>query len=429
MKKARAIVALAAEHDLELFSADIVAAFLEGKIDKETYVELPEGFHKPGDKNTVGRLNKALYGCRQAPRQFWLTITEHLLKIGFKQTRSDPCLFHRIDNNRPTIVGVYVDDIEVAATMKAKDKLLQQLRKRFDDVKDLGHLRHILGIKVISNADEGTYHLSQPAIVDRLVKQANLEDAMPRPTPLQPGLQLTKAMCPSTPAERLAMRERPFRSILGALLYLALGTRPDISYAVSTLSRYAADPGERHWNALKHLLRYLKGTSNYGIRFGKTGSVIFESFSDADWATNEDDRKSITGWFIRMAGGPLCWQSQKQKCVATSTMEAELIALAAASSEVLWWRQMLSEIGCKQKQPSLIHEDNQSCIAFLNNTGPPRKAKHIDLRLHFVRDEIAKGKIKLRYIASKDNVADIFTKPLGTKMFRALRTQLSVTQP
>ncbi len=428
MKTARALVALAVEHRLQLFSADIVAAFLEGPIDKEVYVELPKGFLKPGDQR-VGRLQKALYGCRQAPRAFWLELSKYLLKIGFHQTKSDPCLFRRVEaDGKPTLVGVYVDDCEIAATVSAKNRLIKQLRERFDAVKDLGALNEILGIKVIRGSD-GSVHLSQPGFIVRLLQLAKLQDATTRPIPMQPGLNLTKSMAPTTDEERLAMRDLPYRSILGSLLYLALGTRPDIAFAVSFLARFSADPGLAHWKALKNLLRYLKGSALHGIRYSRKGSTNFDSFADADWAGSLDDRKSVTGWLIRLGGAPICWQSQKQSCVALSTMEAELIALAACSSEALWWRSLLSEIGFSQIGPSVIHDDNQSCIAFAHNYGPLKRARHIDLRYHFIRDEIAKGKLKLRYVPSAHNLADILTKPLGTAVFRRLRTELGIVAP
>jgi hypothetical protein len=422
MKSARVLICLALEHNLKVYQADISTAYLNGQIDKEIYVVPPEGYRKTQDRR-MGRLIKALYGTKQGGRQWWLEITTFLItKLGFTATKADPCVFYKKDHQeQPTYIGVYVDDFEIVSTPSAKEEIIQTLQQKYE-VKDL-----ILGIKVKPNYKNQTAHLSQPALTEQIIHKACLTNATARPAPIQPGIKMSITDASDmSPEEQERMRKVPYRSIIGMLLYLAMGTRPDIAFAVSYFSRFSAQPSLLHWRGLKQVVRYLIGTKSYGIRYSKSGQTTFESFSDADWASDSSDRKSITGWIIRMRNGALCWSSTKQKCVALSTMEAELIALAAASSEVLWWRQLLAELGVKQAKPTVIHEDNQSCIAYAKNSGSAHRAKHIDLRYHFVRDEITNGKLKLRYIQSRANPADIFTKPLPPAIFLELRTLLGI---
>ena len=227
------------------------------------------------------------------------------------------------------------------------------------------------------------------------------------------------------------MAKIPYREAVGALLYAAVGTRPDISYAVQALSQHCANPTPQHWEALKRVLKYLKGTADWGIRYQANDAEPDElrviGYSDADWAGDVNDRVSTSGYVFTLAGAPVCWASHKQHSVALSTMEAEYMAGSDAASKAIWCRTLLGELGFPQKSPALLYMDNQSALALARNTGSQGRAKHIDIRYHFIRDRITKGELEVAHCPGETNPADIFTKPLGFPKFEQLRAQLGMS--
>lgn len=226
-------------------------------------------------------------------------------------------------------------------------------------------------------------------------------------------------MSPTTKDEKDEMAKVPFKQIVGALIYLASQTRPDIAVALSEVCRFMANPGRQHWIAVKRILRYIKGTLEYGIAFsGKFDQVI--GYADSDWGNNIDCRRSRTG-FLFFANGPVSWESRLQTTVALSTVEAEYLALAAATKNALWLRTMLSELGFMPKQPTTIWQDNQGCIALAKDPVNHRRTKHIDIRHHFVKDAVARGDIKLKWCSTSEMLADVLTKALPVTTFKKLR--------
>ena len=205
-----------------------------------------------------------------------------------------------------------------------------------------------------------------------------MKDSNPVSTPVDVGLKLTNAT-----EEEDSVDQPLYQSAIGSLMYLSVSTRPDISYAVSSLARFSSKPTRQHWIALKRLLRYLKGTTKYGILFSKEGSSECIGFSDADWAGDVNDRKSTSGYVFLLSGGAVSWSSKKQKCVALSTAEAEYIALSSASQESIWLRQLMTELGNRPETATFIFEDNKSAIAMTNNPTFHGRAKHIDIKFLF----------------------------------------------
>jgi hypothetical protein len=386
-------------------------------------VELPDSF--PGNSR-YAQLLKGLYGTKQAGRLWWEKLTKFLLEVGFNQSKSDQCLFYKInDLGEPMVIGVYLDDMVVAATPDAKQRFVDQLREHFL-VKDLGSAKHLLGMKVHQDRPHNSIHISQPQLIDKLIEMVKLTDASTRDIPMIPNVDLGDPKETRDKQELVTMALVPYRSAIGMLLYIALGTRPDIAFAVAKLSQYCANPGVKHWQAVKFLARYLKGTRTHGILYAKSGSMAIDAHTDADHASDNSDRKSISGNTVMIGKAPISWRTCKQKCVALSTMEAELIALSLTVTEVLFWRNLLQEIGIDQPNPTTIFADNQSSIAYAKNRGSLGRAKHISLRAHFVKDELSKGKIQITYVKTSDNVADIFTKALPRLPFERHRNRLSV---
>lgn len=248
----------------------------------------------------------------------------------------------------------------------------------------------------------------------------------------------------------------PYRELIGCLLWISMGTRPDVSYAVNQCARYSADPKPEHWTACLRVLRYLKGTSDYGLHYHQHHShylgqaqqsrpkmsdlkqpfsyassyypgdakVHLFGYSDADYANDVDNRRSVTGYVFVFAGAPLSWNSMTQHSVALSTMESEYFAVCKATQEAIYLRMLFEESGIKVDTPLVIKEDNQACISFTKNPGEHSRTKHIDVRSCFVRQWVEHGELVLEPIDTKDQLADVFTKALDTSQFQFLRDHL-----
>lgn len=241
------------------------------------------------------------------------------------------------------------------------------------------------------------------------------------------GTKLTKSMCPTTPDAISEMKDTPYREAVGVLLYISLSTRPDISNAVTTVSRFNNNPGPQHWKAIKRILRYLQGTKSLGITFTRPDPLeapIIIGFADADYAGDSDTRRSTTGYVFKLANGPVSWTSKLQQSVALSTSEAEYMSAGAATQEALWLRSLLSELGYHQRDPTVLLEDNQGCIAMSLNSGNHKRTKHIDVRHHFIRDQVHANNIILKYLPTDKMTADILTKPLQPCKFKCLRSAI-----
>jgi len=226
--------------------------------------------------------------------------------------------------------------------------------------------------------------------------------------------------CPQSEEDKEAMRKVPYASLIGALNYLAVSTRPDIANAVSRCSRYLANPGQTHWTAAKRILRYLKGTPDVGITYtrGMKGGLV--GYADADHGGCLDTRRSTTGYIIYYGGGPILWKSKRQTVTSLSTMESEYVAASAATRELVGLRNLLHELGHPEDSPTTLYEDNQSCIAHVKNPLRHARVKHLDIKLHFLRDAAESGSIVMTYIPTDKQRADFLTKPLSEGAFANL---------
>ena len=237
-----------------------------------------------------------------------------------------------------------------------------------------------------------------------------MHDSKPVSSPVNPDIKLV-----AYENSDVVCNQHMYQAVVGSLLYLSTKTRPDIAYAVSSVARYCANPTKNHWIAVKRILRYLKGTCNYGLLYRKDTPAELTGYSDADWAGDVGDRKSISGYIYFLGGAAISWKSSKQSCVALSTTEAEYIASSSASQEAIWLQQLMSDLLNKRVQETTIFEDNQSTICLAKNQQVHRRTKHVDIKYHLIRDLVEAERIKLTYCASKDMVADILTKGLPIK--------------
>ena len=244
--------------------------------------------------------------------------------------------------------------------------------------------------------------------------------------PADPHTCLTKDMSPSSQEQKEKMIAIPYREAVGALLYAAITFQPDIAYALNQTASFVEIPGPAHWNAVKQILAYLKGTVNFGIVF--TGSVEkLNAFSDADFGRCIDSRKSISGSFLRL-NGPVTWGSKRKSCVATSTTQAEYIAAFETTKDAVWMRNLLNEIGVKQTEPTPLFCDNQSTIKLTSNPEFHKRTKHFDIKYHYIREQQEARLIETTYLDTNRQLADLFTKPLRTPRFEELRASIGMKE-
>ena len=213
------------------------------------------------------------------------------------------------------------------------------------------------------------------------------------------------------------MKNVPYASVVGSLMYAMLCTRPDICYAVGLVSRYQSNPGEAHWKAVKRILRYLKGTMDYSLCYqGK--DLLLRGYTNADWAGDVDERKSTSGFIFLLGNSAISWSSKKQTCVALSTMESEFIAFSSTVQEGVWLKRFLDHLKVtSSKEPVTIMSDSQSSIAYTKDPKFHSKTKHIDIKYHYVKDMVARGEVNLKYISTHDMIADPLTKVVTSDMF------------
>lgn len=330
---------------------------------------------------------------------------------------NDAALYVKKTSKEIMVVSLYVDDIIVTGSkIKEIEQFKEEMKNEFE-MTDLGELSYFLGMEVTQN-EEGIF-LSQENYAKKLLKKFGMQDCKSLSTPLTPHGKKKEVL-----KENLEDVTK-YRSMIGGLLYLC-ASRPDIMYASSYLSRYMAAPTMQHYQEAKRVLRYVKGTLNYGIQFKRVEEPELVGFSDSDWGGSVEDKKSTSGYVFTIGSGACCWNSSKQKTVAQSTAEAEYIAICSAANQVIWLQRLVNEIGFKTEKGTRILCDNKSAIAIGKNPVQHRRTKHIDIKYHFVREAEQEGKIKLEHCPGEFQVADILTKPLNTLRFESLREELGV---
>ena len=321
------------------------------------------------------------------------------------------------------MLAIHVDDIAIAGHSSRIAKIKEELNFIFD-MNDLGELTSMIGFHITRNRSKRTITLSQSSYASKIVERLGLSNANPSPTPLNTHVKLTPTPKGEVDPE---MADAPYHLAIGSLMYLAMGTRPDLTFAVQHLSQFASNPSSAHWTAVKRAFCYVKGTYKLSLTLGNTGSTpSLEGFTDADWGSDINDRKSISGFLFQFLG-PISWSSKKQATTALSSMEAEYMALTHATREAIWLRSCLSKLHLPQSSATPIHVDNQAAISFANAQDFHMRTKHIDICHHFCREKIASGEIAISYINTTDNLADLFTKALPTPRHRDLVKKLGLT--
>lgn len=406
----RYLLSLAAQFDLDIEQLDAVTAFLQGDIEEEIFMVQPKEF---AENSKVCRLKKAIYGLKQASRQWNIKLDHALKEIGFHQSTMDPCVYFQINQHKRTYVAIYVDDLMIFSNdIEFKQFLKTELFRRFD-MKDLGEAKFCLGLRISRDRANGIIYLDQRRHIVDLLHRFNMIECNSTFLPADCNQKLTIEMCPKTSIEMEMMSSVPYQEAVGSLLYISQGSRPDITYAVHSVSRFNHNPGKAHWEAVKRIMRYLKGTLEAKLSFSKASNSKVSGYCDADWAADLDERRSCTGYAFIKQGGAISWNCKRQPTIALSSAEAEYMSLSACTQEALWFRQLISNLDSSTDNSITILCDNKSAIDLSGSNGYNARTKHIDIRHHFVRQSIQDKLVHVEHVSTDAMLADVLTKPLS----------------
>lgn len=415
MTSVRVLIAVASSRQWDISQMDVKNAFLNGDLKEEVYMVAPPGVsHAPGQ---VCRLKKALYGLKQAPRAWYERFSNVVTSLGFTSSPHDSALFVRLTSAGRILLLLYVDDMIITGDDSNGIVSIKATLSRCFDMKDLGHLRYFLGIEIASS--EKGYLLSQSKYTTDIIHRAGLTDTRHVDSPLEVNARYT-------PTDGSPLSDPTlYRSIVGCLVYLTI-TRPDIAYAVHIVSQFVSSPTSVHWADVMRILRYLQGTLYQSLLFPSTSSLELRAFSDADWAGDSTDRKSTTGFCIFLGDSLISWKSKKQDVVSRSSTEAEYRAMASTTSEIIWLRWLLEDMGVSISSPTPMYCDNKSAIQIAHNTVFHERTKHIEIDCHFTRYHLLHGTISLPFTSSSTQLADFFTKAHTIERHRFFIGKLSM---
>ncbi|KAK4391574.1 Retrovirus-related Pol polyprotein from transposon TNT 1-94 [Sesamum angolense] len=401
---------------------------------KDIYMRIPEGLKMPEALKSKPRhmysikLKRSLYGLKQSGRMWYNRLSEYLIKKGFCHNQISPCLFIKRTESGFVIIAVYVDDLNIIGSPEEIRQAADYLKSEFE-MKDLGTTKYCLGLQ-FEHTKGGIF--IQSNYIEKVLKRFHMNNAHPLSTPMViRSLDVNKdPFRPPTHNDEILGPEVPYLSAIGALMYLANNTRPDIAFSVNLLARYSSTPTKRHWNGVKHILRYLRGTSDMGLYFERhenAKATNLVGYSDAGYLSDPHKAISQSGYVFMYGGTAISWRSTKQTLVATSSNHAELIALYEAGRECVWLRSLIHYV-CEscglesiEKSPTVIYEDNAACIAQIKDGYiKGDRTKHISPKFFSTHELQVEGKVDVKQIPSSQNLADLFTKALPTKVFKQL---------
>lgn len=466
-KTLRILLSLINSRDMNLELMDVQTAYLNAPLKEKVYMSQPEGFEEGDRESIVCLLLKALYGLKQSGREWHTHLDAFVLTLGFKRCKFDPCVYIKKSRSGNLILlSVYVDDIP-SAYYRCDAAEWAEIKQAFFTkykIKFLGEADWFLNMRITRDRVTRRLWLDQQAYVETILDDFGFDESK---SVAAPGAQeeLSRAGAPSTAEETARMRLIPYRKAVGSLNYLANSSRPDIAHAVNYAAQYSQNPGESHWRAVKTILRYLAGTKNYALCFAAdsaaaapasankasiqspgrnsfSSSSPLRAFADANWGGCPDTRRSTTGWIVLLGADLLDWQSRKQTTVALSTCEAEYMAISAAAQAVTWTRGFLAEIeafdaDAGEKSSSdrfpnsvpILFSDNKAAIAMSKNDVLHSRSKHIDIKHHYIREQLESGLIALQWVSSAEQLADALTKSLPPRIFCPLRDQMVQPRP
>ncbi|CAI7771769.1 unnamed protein product [Closterium sp. NIES-54] len=406
MTTLRVLLHVVAQPDYELHSLDFSTAFLQGSLHEEIWMRCPPGFTGSFPAGTQWSLRRPVYGLRQAPREWHDTLRTTLAALGFAPSTADPSLFLRTDTLLPPFyILVYVDYLVFAtADTAGLAHVKSELQKRHTCT-DLGELRSYLGLQITRDIARRTITLTQSHMVQQVLQRFDFTYSSPQATPLS-----TRHSLSALPSDESVEPNGPYPELVGCLMYLMTCTRPDLAYPLSILACYVAPGGHRpeHMAAAKRVLRYLCSTWGLGLVLGGRSPVVLTGHADASWVDDLATQRPSQGNTFSLGSGSVLWRSTCSSSVLSSSCEAEIYAKAMAAQELCWLTYLLTDLGEPPRSPPVLYVDNKAMLALCRE----HRTKHFALRYFLSRELLQRGQLRLAYVASQANTADIFTKAL-----------------
>ncbi|MBW0484285.1 hypothetical protein O181_024000 [Austropuccinia psidii MF-1] len=391
---------------------DAKTAFLNSPLTEDIYLRPPAGLELSPGK--CYRLKKSIYGLKQSPRCWYQELASFFKSIHFAPSAADACLFVSRSKDWPCFVHVHVDDMTIVSPDVSRFKKL--ISQRYE-MEDLGELKHILGIKAERLVD--CLRLSQANLVKKILIEFDMQNAHSVLTPMDPGVYLPAAS--DEDHSLFQALQVNYRRAVGLINYLAISTRPDLAFSVSLLSQHLEKPGIQHWRAFKRLLRYLVGTQHLGLTLSRT-DILIRTYADASYANCPSTRRSHTGLLVYLGQNLIHWKSRRQPSVSSSSTEAEYKALYEGGQQILWFRQLLLDMSFSVSSPILtLLGDNQPSISLAKNPMSSNRTMHIDVKFHWLREQLSLNLFTLSYVSTTAMHADLLTKALHRVKHQELR--------
>ena len=413
----RALLALAAKQGYNITQADVVTAFLHAFMEEEVYMDQPEGFVQKDENGEplVCLLLKSIYGLKQAGRNWNKFLDTWFKKNKLKVGGADPCLYiYKDDLGNFLAIGIHVDDfLIIDNNPELRQKFIEDMSKSFK-LDFLGDAKWVLQVKITRTPNSIT--IDQSKYIKDVLEKFEMTNCKPASTPMEKEIVKSDLKCDKS----------EYMSLVGSLIYVAVVTRPDISFAVSTVSQSMSDPCMSDFIAAKRILRYLKGTIDLGIIYSNINAEnnCLLGFSDSDWAGDKVTRKSTTGYVFLFANAAISWSSRKQPTIALSSTEAEYMAGCGAVQELIYLRMLFHDLGHLKDGPTLLFQDNQGAINLAIDFFSTKRTKHIDVKYHFIRQHIEEGRVKVNYISTTKMIADCLTKPVGKIILEKCKSRI-----
>lgn len=398
--------------NMSVAQLDVKTAFLNGELEEDVWIMSPRGI--PGRESHCYKLLKALYGLKQAHLAWHKKLCGDIEKLGFKELPSAPCAFRRSSKSGwNSFILVYVDDFLILAPNELEVQVIVKELKELYDLRVAEKVNLFLGVRLVWERNFSgkltSLKLSQALYTESILRRFGLQQSKPSSTPMVSSFFTGL----SAETDKSILLVETYQQMIGSLLYLGLRTRPDILASVLILARFQNAPTAFCHRGAKRVLRYIRGTKDHGLLY-RTGDWDLSAFVDADYAADTTDRKSMSGYVVKLGNAICSWGAKKQATVALSTCESEYYAITLCAKETIWIRRVLKEASLEVNGATTVRSDNQSAINWATGERcPSGRAKHIDVQIHFIRELVSDSIIQLKYVPSEENDADFLTKPIS----------------